>query len=139
VKIELLDAELRAKIYFAVALVPSLYWGFWCLAGILIFSPSIAGNAPGILLLTACTVGLAGLIYALRSLLVSRKGGARTLLTNVAVYLGMALLLGYVLSESFAPKEYGIYLGWILVGVALVAALDTTIQHIGERSSQQPF
>ena len=134
----MIKAEVRSKAYFALALVPSVYWGFWCAFGILFFGPAILGNWAGIPLLALCIIGLSGLAYSLKTLWAKGETKPKVMLVRACIYLCLAFVLGSVVWVQFVPSQLGIYFGWWLIFVASVAAIDLLAQYLTIRSSRPP-
>lgn len=124
--------------YFALALVPSVYWGFWCVFGILFFGPAVFGYWDAIPLLALCLIGLSGLVYSLKTLWATGRIKPKILLARACIYLSLALVLGSFLWTQFVPYPLGLYFGWWLIFVACAAATDMLTQYITNRSSRPP-
>lgn len=134
----MIRAEVRSRAYFALALIPSVYWGFWCAFGVLFFSSAIFGNWAGIPLLALSIIGFSGLIYSLKSLWAAGEMKPKVMLARACIYLCLAFILGSVVWVQFVPSRHGIYFGWWLIIVASFAALDILSQCATARTSRSP-
>lgn len=126
----MISARVRSRVYFALALIPSVYWGFWCAFGILFFGPDIFGNWVGIPLLVLCIIGLIGLVYSLSTLWIMGSVKPEILLFRAAIYLCLAIVLGYILFVQFVPSKHGLYFGWWLVFIACISATDMLVRYL---------
>lgn len=134
----MVNAKVRSRVYFVFAIVPAIYWAFWCVFGALFFGHALFGNWAGIPFLAVCIIGLAGLAYSLRTLWSQGEVKPNTLLIRACIYLFLAFVLGIVVWVQFVPSRLGLLFGWWLVSVALVAAIDMLIRYLTNRSSRPP-
>lgn len=134
----MLKLKFRFKIYFWLAVIPSLYWGGLCAIGLMFFHGVDrfgVVDGIGIIVSTLSLTGLVGLVWSLRSLWRIDKAKKRNLIVNALAYLGLSLYLGLFLKAGFPHNDYGLYLGWWLVAVAIISAVDCIVQYLKLRSN----
>ena len=129
-----IDAN-RGLIYFAIALIPALYWIFWAAFGLLVFVHYASDNADFLKASIVHGVGTVGGISTLYYLLNLDRIEGKSIIISVNVFITMTLLLGYHLYIDHVPTDIGVPFAIVLMVILVASSHKLITKYVTNRST----